>query len=144
MYDSNVIKSQPLVLSFFKYYNNNRPTNHVQKDVILCNNLYTNTFEDKYKHLYDIWISVAIFKPPFTSLFIRQILKLKQQLNIYYIPQLLLLNIIIYFHLTFTLFLFVFNNVYVTHFVSLIDVFSFVNKLYYYSSCSLQLLLLVY
>ena len=45
----NVIKSQPSISSYFKYYHENSPTNHSHKDVCFRTNSYIETFENRGK-----------------------------------------------------------------------------------------------
>ena len=91
-----------------------------------------------------MFMSVALSQPPSTSVLTRRILQLQNLVEDLSSPTTTTYNNI-YSDLTFTLCLFlIYINVYVTHFDSLIDVFYFVNILYYYASCSLQLLVLVY
>ena len=48
-HNCNIIKSQRLSPSFFKYYHEYPPANHSHKDIFLRNNSYTETFEDRCK-----------------------------------------------------------------------------------------------
>ena len=74
-HDCNVIKSQRLIPCLFKYYHNNSPPNHSHKDVFLITNSYIETFEDRGKINYDMFMSVALSQPPFISVFTRRILQ---------------------------------------------------------------------
>ena len=62
----NVIKSQRTIPSVFKYYYYNSLPNHSQKDVFLRTNSYIETFKDRRKINYYMFMSVALSKPPFT------------------------------------------------------------------------------
>ena len=73
--DCNVIKSQRSIPSLFKYYHENPPANHFYKDVFLRNNSSTDTFEDRGKIYYDMFMSVAQSNPPPTSVLTRRILQ---------------------------------------------------------------------
>ena len=72
-HDCNVIKSHRTIPSVFKYYYNNSPPNHSHKDVFLRTNSYIETFEDRIKINYDMFMSVALIKPPPTAFFNRRI-----------------------------------------------------------------------
>ena len=74
IHDCNVIKSQRSIPSYFKYYHENSIPNHSHKDVFLRTNSYIETFEDRGKINYDMFISVALSHPPPTSFFTRRIL----------------------------------------------------------------------
>ena len=74
-HDCNVIKSQRLIPSYFKYYHENSPPNHSHKYVLLRTNSYIDTFEDRGKISYDMFLSVALFQPPPTSVLTRRILR---------------------------------------------------------------------
>ena len=58
--DSNVIKSQLTIPSVFKYYCNNSPCNHSNKDVCLKTNSHIETFENEGKINYDMFMSVEL------------------------------------------------------------------------------------
>ena len=68
-HDCNVIKSQCTIPSVFKYYHNISLVNHSHKDVFLRTNSYIETFEDRAKINYDMFMSVALIKPPPTAFF---------------------------------------------------------------------------
>ena len=74
-YDCNVIKSQRSIPSFVKYYHENPPANHFHKDGFLCNHSYTETFEDRRKINYDMFISVALSNLPLTLVLTKRILQ---------------------------------------------------------------------
>ena len=74
-HDCNVIKSQRLIPSYFKYYHENLPPNHSHKDIFLRTNSYIETFEDRNKINYDMVLSVAFSQPPPTFVLTRQILR---------------------------------------------------------------------
>ena len=69
-HDCNVIKSQRLI-PFFKYY---PPSDHSHKDIFLCNNSYTETFEDRNKINFAMFMCVALSHPPPTSVLTTRIL----------------------------------------------------------------------
>ena len=62
-HDCNLIKSQRLIPSYFKYYHETSPPNHSHKDVFLRTNSYIETFEDRGKINYDMFFSVALSTP---------------------------------------------------------------------------------
>ena len=70
-----VIKSQRVIPSLFKHNHENPPAIHFHKDVCLRNNSYTETFEDRGKITYDMFMSVAVSNPPPTSVLTRRILQ---------------------------------------------------------------------
>ena len=74
-HDCNVIKSQRSIPSLFKYYHENSPPNHSHKDVFLKTNSYIETFEDRGKINYNMFMSVANSQPSSTSVFTRRILQ---------------------------------------------------------------------
>ena len=74
-HDCNVIKSQRSIPFFFKWYHENPPANHFHKDVFLRNHSYTETFKDKRKINYYMFMSVALSNPPPTSVLTKRILK---------------------------------------------------------------------
>ena len=74
-HDCNVIKSQRSIPSYFKYYNENSPPNHSHKDICLRINLYIETFEDRSKINYDMFVSVSLSQPPPTSVLTWQVLQ---------------------------------------------------------------------
>ena len=76
-HDCNVIKSQPSIPSYFKYYHENSSLNHLHTDVFLRPNSYIKTFEDRGKINYDMFLSLTLFQPPPTSVFTRRILQLR-------------------------------------------------------------------
>ena len=129
-HDCKVIKSQCKIISVFKYDHNISPPNHSNKDDVLRTNSYIETIEDRAKINYDMLMSVALIKPPPTAFFTtRRILQRQNAVEDYY-----LLHIIIYTDVIFFLSLF----------LIVIDIFYFENIFYCYSSCLLQLLVLVY
>ena len=73
-HNCNVIKSQRSIPSLFKYYHENPPANHFHKDVVLSNHSYTETFEDRGKINYDLFMRVALSNFPPTSVRTNQIL----------------------------------------------------------------------
>ena len=75
IHDCNVIKSQRSIPAYFKYYHENSPPNHLHKNVFLRTNSYIETFEDKGKINYDMFLSLALSNLPPTSVLIRQILR---------------------------------------------------------------------
>ena len=68
-HDCNVIKSQRTIPLIFKYYYNNSLPNHLLKDVFLKTNSFIETFEDKAKISYDMFMSVALIILPPTAFF---------------------------------------------------------------------------
>ena len=58
IHDCNVIKFQRSIPSYFKYYHENSPINHSDKDVFLRTNSHIETFEDRGKINYDMFLSV--------------------------------------------------------------------------------------
>ena len=74
-HDCNIIKSQRSIYSFFKYYHENPPANHLHKDIFLQNNSYTETFEDRCKMNFAMFMCVAISNPPPTSVLTKRILR---------------------------------------------------------------------
>ena len=72
-HDCNVIKFQRSNPSFFKYYHENPPANDFHKDVFLRKHSYTETFEDRGKINYDMFIIVARSKPKPTSVFTKRV-----------------------------------------------------------------------
>ena len=74
-HDCNVIISQRSIPSYFKYYNENSPPNHSHKDIFVRTNSYIETFEDRGKINYDMFLSVAFVQPPTTSVLNRRILQ---------------------------------------------------------------------
>ena len=80
-HDSNVIKSQRSIPSFFKYYHENPPTNHFHKDVFLRNHSFTETFEDRGKINYDMFMSVALSNPPLIPVPTERILQLQNKVE---------------------------------------------------------------
>ena len=71
----NVIKSQLLIPSLFKFYHNISPPNYSKKDVFLRTNSYIKSFEDRGKINYDMFMCVALIQPPSTALSTRRILQ---------------------------------------------------------------------
>ena len=71
----NIIKSQRSIPSFYKYYHENLPANHLHKDIFLRDYSYTETVEDKCKINFAMFMCVAISNPPPTSVFTKQILR---------------------------------------------------------------------
>ena len=71
-HDCNVIKSQRSIPLLFKYYHDNSPPNNSHKDVFLKTNSYIETFENREKINYDMFMSVAISQPSPTSVFTRR------------------------------------------------------------------------
>ena len=65
----NVIKSQSTIPQVFKYYHYFLPPNNLHKDVVLRTYSYIETFEDRVKINYDMFMSVALKKPPPTAFF---------------------------------------------------------------------------
>ena len=74
-HDCNVIKSQRSIPSYFKYYHENSPPNHSHKNIFLRTNSYIETFEDRGKINYDMFLSLALSQPPPTSDLTRRILR---------------------------------------------------------------------
>ena len=74
-HDCKVIKSQRSIPSYFKYYHENSPPNHSHKGVFLRTSSYIETFEDRGKINYDIFLSVALSQPPPTFVLTRRILR---------------------------------------------------------------------
>ena len=74
-HDCNVIKSQRSIPSYFKYYHENSPSNNSHKDVFLRTNSYIETFEDRNKINYDMFLRVALSQPPPTFVLTRRILR---------------------------------------------------------------------
>ena len=74
-HDCNVIKSQRSIPSYFKYYNENPAPNHSHLDVFLISNSYIETFEDRGKCNYDMFLSVALSQPPPTSVLTQRIVR---------------------------------------------------------------------
>ena len=74
-HDCNVIKSQRSIYSFFKYYYENPPANHFHKNVFLRNYSYTETFKNRWKINYDMFMSVALSNPPPASVFTKRTLR---------------------------------------------------------------------
>ena len=62
-HDCNVIKSQRTIPLVFKYYYINLKPNHSHQDVFLRANSYLETFEDRGKINYDMFMSIALIKP---------------------------------------------------------------------------------
>ena len=56
----NIIKSQRSILSYFKYYHDNLPLNHLHKHIFLKTNSYNKTFEVQGKINYYMCFSVAL------------------------------------------------------------------------------------
>ena len=77
-HDCNVIKSQRLIPSYFKYYHGNLQPNHSHKDVFFRTKSHIETLKDRGKINYDMFLSVALSQPPPTSVIIRQILRRHQ------------------------------------------------------------------
>ena len=75
IHDCNVIKSQLSTPSYFKYYHENLPPNHLHKDIFLRTNSYIETFEDRGNINYEMFLSVARSQPPPTSVLTRRILR---------------------------------------------------------------------
>ena len=75
IHDCKVIKSQRSIPSYFKYYHENSPKNHSNKDGCLRTNSYIKTCEDRGKINYDMFLSVSLFQPPPTSVLTRRILR---------------------------------------------------------------------
>ena len=73
--DWYILKSQRSIPSFFKYYHENPPANHSHKDIFLRNNSYTETFEDRCKINFTMFMCVAISNPPPTSILTKRILR---------------------------------------------------------------------
>ena len=74
-HDCNVIKSQRSIPSYFKYYHENPPPNHSHKDIFLKTNSYIETFENRGKINYDMFLSVALSQSQPTSVLTRRILR---------------------------------------------------------------------
>ena len=74
-HDCNVIKSQRSIHYFFKYYHENPPANHSHKDIFLLNNSCTETFEDRGKIIFDMFMCVALSHFPPTSVLTKRILQ---------------------------------------------------------------------
>ena len=72
-HDCNLIKFKHTIPSVFKYYYNNLSPNHSNKDVFLRANSYIETFEDKGKINYDMFMSIALIQPLPTSFYTRRI-----------------------------------------------------------------------
>ena len=68
-HDCNGIKSQCTIPSIFKYYHNISLPNHSHKDVYLRTISYIETFEHTAKIKYDMFMNVALIKPPPTAFF---------------------------------------------------------------------------
>ena len=73
-HDCNIIKSQSSI-HFFKYYHEYPSANHSHIDIFLRNNSYTETFEDRCKINFVMFMFVAISNPPFTSVYTKRILR---------------------------------------------------------------------
>ena len=73
-HDCNVIKSQRSIPSLFKYNHENPPANHFYNEVFLRNHSYTETFEDREKNNYDMFMSVARSNPSPTFVIIKIVL----------------------------------------------------------------------
>ena len=71
-HDCNINKSQGSIL--FKYYYENLPANHSIKDVVIRNYSYTETFENKGKINYAMFMSVTLFHFIPTHVLTKQIL----------------------------------------------------------------------
>ena len=74
-HDCNVIQSQRSIPSYFKYYHEDPPPNHAHKDVFLKTNSYIETFEDRFKINYNMFLSVALSQSQPTSVLTRRILR---------------------------------------------------------------------
>ena len=74
-HDCNVIKSQRSIPSFVKYYHEKQPAIHFHKDVFLRNHSYTESFKDRGKINYEMFMSVALLIPPPTSVRTNRILQ---------------------------------------------------------------------
>ena len=74
-HNCNIIKSQRLIPSYFKYYHENSQPNHSHKDVFLRTNSYIKTYEDRGKINYDMFLSVSLSQPPATFFLTRRILR---------------------------------------------------------------------
>ena len=74
-HDCNVIKSQRSISSYFKFYHENSPPNNSHKDVFLRTNLYIETFEERSKINYDMFLIVAVSQPQPTAVLARRILR---------------------------------------------------------------------
>ena len=72
-HDCNLVTSQRSIPSYFKYYHKNSPPNHTDKDVFLRTNSNINTFEDRGKIDYYMFLSVPLSQPPHTSVLTRLI-----------------------------------------------------------------------
>ena len=77
-HDCNVIKSQCSIPTYFKQYHENSQPNYSHKDVFLRTNSFIETFENRGKIYYDMFLSVAYSPPPATFVLTRRIL---QRLN---------------------------------------------------------------
>ena len=80
-HDCNVIKSQRAISSLFKYYHNDSPLNHSHKNVFLRTNLYIETFEERKKINYDMFMRIAFSRLPPTSVLTRQILQRQNEVE---------------------------------------------------------------
>ena len=75
-HDCNIIKSLILSIpSLFKYYHENPPANHSHKDIFLGNNSYTETFENRCKINFTLFMCEAISNPKPTPVFTKRILR---------------------------------------------------------------------
>ena len=81
-HDCNIIKSLRPIPSFFKYYHENPPDSHLQKDILLRNNLYTETLEDRGKINFAMLMCVAISHPYSISIHTKQILQRQNRVKI--------------------------------------------------------------
>ena len=74
-HDCNIIKSQSSISSVFKYYHDNQPAYHSHKNIFLRNNSYTETFGDRCKINFAMFMCVAISHPPTTSVLTKRIVR---------------------------------------------------------------------
>ena len=101
----NVIKSLRSIPSLFKYYHENPPANNFHKDLFLHDHSYTETFDDRGKINYDMFMRVALSNPHLPLFSLDEFFNAKMQLKIFQY----LLPIII---LTDHLFVFIFSYFY--------------------------------
>ena len=105
IHDCNVIKFQGSICSYFKYYQKNSPTNHSHKDVFLRTYSYIETFEDRGKINYDMFLSVAFLNLHLPLFSLDAFYDAKIELKIYHYLILIQTNITFsllffsYFHL---------------------------------------------
>ena len=79
--DCKVIQAQHIIPSYIKYYDENPPHNYSHKDVLLGIHSLNESFEDYYKHRYDLFMFVLHGLPSCIPLLSRGILQRQNEVR---------------------------------------------------------------